>query len=201
MAGKGGSFVTSRIKWNIDPVAALQGYADLATSFEAAAAEEVQSVHDDYTTYLLNELRYYPPKTYSWGNPPDWTSEAQRRAYRATGGFGRGIPTERTYALRDGWSTQFRSEGVESQIIVQNTARANPLLSGVDENLAQYAVGTFNQTNALARRQRFHGNAGWPTANEQVNYWFNLMLYEAIRRIYARLGEDVATVRGKRTNR
>lgn len=36
--------------------------------------------------------------------PIRWTSERQRRAYFATKGFGRGIPTRRTHALSKGWN-------------------------------------------------------------------------------------------------
>lgn len=35
--------------------------------------------------------------------PLRWTSERQRRAFFATNGFGRGIPTQRTGALQQGW--------------------------------------------------------------------------------------------------
>lgn len=60
------------------------------------------------TEYLLGDsthgLRYNPPrKTHGAGNPYRWQSEKQRRAFFATGGFGRGIPSRRTGQLSGGW--------------------------------------------------------------------------------------------------
>lgn len=39
----------------------------------------------------------YPPS--QAGQPFEWSSDKQRRAFFATDGFGRGIPTQRTYEL------------------------------------------------------------------------------------------------------
>lgn len=39
--------------------------------------------------------------------PIRWTSKRQRRAFFATNGFGRGIPTRRTGAIAAGWKAEF----------------------------------------------------------------------------------------------
>lgn len=43
--------------------------------------------------------------------PIKWDSEKQRRAFFATDGFGRGIPTTRTNRYTDGWKVVKRGEG------------------------------------------------------------------------------------------
>jgi hypothetical protein len=51
-------------------------------------------------------LRYNPPrKTHGKGNPYHWQSDKQRRAFFATGGFGRGVPSKRTGKLSGGWQS------------------------------------------------------------------------------------------------
>lgn len=53
-----------------------------------------------WQTQMLHQLQWQPGKP---KYPIRWTSERQRRAYFATKGFGRGIPTRRTGALSKGW--------------------------------------------------------------------------------------------------
>jgi hypothetical protein len=49
-------------------------------------------------------LQHYPErKVHGEGNPYKWNSDKQRRAYFATNGFGRGIPSVRSFDLRFGW--------------------------------------------------------------------------------------------------
>ncbi len=74
--------------------------------------------------------------------PIAWTSERQRRAFFATDGFGRGIPTGRSGALSRGW---------QHQVVARNFD-----VSGVIENLTPY--GPFVQGR---QQQGFHANTGW----------------------------------------
>ena len=58
--------------------------------------------------YILGDdthgLRHYPPRrSHGAGNPYRWQSEKQRRAFFATKGFGKGIPSKRSYELLRGW--------------------------------------------------------------------------------------------------
>jgi hypothetical protein len=49
-------------------------------------------------------LQHYPRrKAHGAGNPYEWQSERQRKAYFATDGFGGGIPYRRTDNLKFGW--------------------------------------------------------------------------------------------------
>ena len=70
-------------------------------------------------TYLIgNEqrgLKHYPARiTHNEGNPYQWQSEKQRRAYFATNGFGKGIPYSRTNQLKSGW--KLVDYGVKAQV-------------------------------------------------------------------------------------
>ena len=51
-------------------------------------------------------LKHYPARVqHGEGNPYQWQSEKQRRAYFASNGFGGGIPYRRTNQLKNGWQT------------------------------------------------------------------------------------------------
>lgn len=63
-------------------------------------------------------LQHYPTrKLHGAGNPYVWQSEKQRRAFFATKGFGRGIPTKRTFNLRFGWKVVKWGDGVNTKIV------------------------------------------------------------------------------------
>lgn len=95
---------------------------------------------------LLDELRQYPgPVKY----PFKWKSERQRRAFFATDGFGRGIPTVRTNALKDGWVTHIRDQKDGAVFEVENKT-----------DYAEYVVGDWQQPGHLA--------TGWQSAGAIV---------------------------------
>ena len=77
--------------------------------------------------------------------PIRWKTERQRRAFFATNGFGRGIPTTRTNTLSSAWTVQVIDipDGQEAQV-VNNTPYAS-FVQGVDQ-------------------QPFHLDTGWSTA-------------------------------------
>lgn len=61
-------------------------------------------------------LKKYPTrKTHGEGNPYQWQTPRQRRAYFATNGFGKGIPYQRTDTLKNGWKQI--NKGVSSQVV------------------------------------------------------------------------------------
>jgi hypothetical protein len=63
-------------------------------------------------------LQHYPNRvTHGAGNPYEWNSEKQRRAFFATDGFGRGIPSKRTFDLRFGWRVSKWGDGTAIRIL------------------------------------------------------------------------------------
>lgn len=74
--------------------------------------------------------------------PIEWTSEKQRRAFFATDGFGRGIPTQRTHALARGWRVDTKFSKASGQIETYNVNDYERFVTGGDQ-------------------QGFHANTGW----------------------------------------
>jgi hypothetical protein len=73
-------------------------------------------------------LQHYPSrKTHGTGNPYEWQSERQRKAYFATNGFGGGIPYRRTDKLKFGWQVN-RWDGTRTS--VQNREKYVPYVQG-----------------------------------------------------------------------
>lgn len=56
------------------------------------------------------------------GDPFVWSSEKQRRAFFASDGFGRGIPTKRTYELANSGGFTVEKKFQSLYIVYQNTA-------------------------------------------------------------------------------
>lgn len=52
--------------------------------------------------------------------PIRWKSLRQRRAYFASGGFGRGIPTRRTYKLLQGWKVVYQQTATGGMVTLSN---------------------------------------------------------------------------------
>lgn len=114
----------------------------------------------DFDNTVFAQLTAIPPKhSFAYGAFP-WTTQRQKRAFFATDGFGRGIPTTRTGAIARGWQLrQYRRGGIRG-ISLRNIHPA-----------ARFLYGTLNiQSPAQARRpqQRFHKLIGWPTATDVV---------------------------------
>lgn len=72
-------------------------------------SRKIQQQLQQWQTALLTKLQQQPgaPKY-----PIRWTSERQRRAFFATDGFGRGIPTRRTGAVSQAWSVTVNYEQI-----------------------------------------------------------------------------------------
>lgn len=86
----------------------------------------------------------------------DWTTLRQMRAFFATRGFGRGIPTKRTGAINEGWrSVSETISGLGTSITYWNIVP-----------YTKFVVGTFV---SIAPMQRFHRNTGWQPVNPKVN--------------------------------
>lgn len=90
-----------------------------------------------------------------------WKSERQRRAYFATNGFGRGIPSVRTNRLVNTWTDDMRIQDGRLSVTVQN---------GVPYR--EYVTG--------ALQQPFHERTGWYN-DEQVTNFYGARMAEATR--------------------
>jgi hypothetical protein len=83
-----------------------------------------------------------PPNT-KWGY-----YSLQKDAFYATNGFGKGIPTKRTGALQQGWTSLSETiQGVGTRVIYWNKT-----------NYTQFVVGRFTPSDHM---QQFHRNTGW----------------------------------------
>lgn len=60
-----------------------------------------------------------------------WQSEKQRRAFFATNGFGRGIPTIRTHALSKGWKTDLKTSAVGGLFTAVNNVPYKRFVQGL----------------------------------------------------------------------
>lgn len=135
---------------------ALDGLQEFAAYMPEAVNALGEKVFTRYRPQLLDELQYTPgPVKY----PIEWTSERQRRAFFATDGFGRGIPTKRTGQINQGWRVEYVTAPTRATIAVRNRT-----------GYAQYVVGR------LAPRghdpmQKFHRNTGWVPASETLDFW------------------------------
>jgi hypothetical protein len=88
--------------------------------------------------------------------PIEWTSEKQRKAFFASNGFGRGIPTKRTAALNEGWlSVSTTIPGLGTNILIWNT-----------KDYTQFVVGRFTPSTHM---QRFHRNTGWQPVIRKID--------------------------------
>lgn len=111
---------------------------------------------------MLRELRQYPGAV---KYPIRWTSEKQRKAFFASNGFGRGIPTQRTNALKDGWKLVNDTTGDTARLMVLNT-----------QDYERYVTGV--------QRQPFHQYTGWQDSGEIIERWSAIM----VDRLDERLG-------------
>ncbi len=90
-----------------------------------------------------------PPVKY----PIQWKTQKQRRAYFATNGFGKGIPTRRTGALQKGWKGIIEGDIREGLFTLYNDATTRDYFTGAIVYYEQFVTGT--------SQQPFHRNTGW----------------------------------------
>lgn len=95
---------------------------------------------------LLDRLLIFEPGPPRY--PIAWASERQRRAFFATNGFGRGIPTRRTGFILHSWEIMIHQHGGELVIVAINSAP-----------YAEFVYGP--------RQQPFHAGR-WPVADDVV---------------------------------
>jgi hypothetical protein len=97
-------------------------------------------------SYAKRVLRVKPGKP---KYPIKWKSERQRRAFFATDGFGRGIPTKRTDVMIDAWDVKFKATTTGGQLTLIN-----------DTPYAEFVVGD--------DQQPFHKESGWYQVEDKV---------------------------------
>lgn len=86
--------------------------------------------------------------------PIRWTSDRQRRAFFASRGFGRGIPTQRRNTLVNAWDVEFVPDQEGGLIVMSNPYEA-----------AQYLFGP--------RTQGFHLDTGYVQLDDVVEDFFD----------------------------
>lgn len=99
--------------------------------------------------------------------PFEFGTAKSRRAFFATQGFGRGIPTARTGALFRAWQTRYRFSGNVGALIIQNEA-----------DYAKYVYGFRDQ-----RQIPGHRATGWgrdiPTALQLIDEFATGLIIDA----------------------
>lgn len=82
-----------------------------------------------------------------------WTSDRQRKAYFASDGFGRGIPTQRKGTIAGKWKTAFIPDSKGGMLILENDDPAATFVQGFDQ-------------------QGFHADTGWVTTAQVSDQFF-----------------------------
>lgn len=121
----------------------LETTIDNAPELFAAAAAGV-----DFAPQTVEYLSTEPGRPQY---PIRWASERQRRAFFATDGFGRGIPTRRTGALTNAWQAVYNPEDTAVEL-------RNPVA------YMKFVQGRFIQP--------FHIDTGWRTWQSQTDRFF-----------------------------
>lgn len=122
-----------------------QDFVEFARVAPDLFKRKVPSAARRVTRFAKRELEALTPGPAK--HPIMWTSEKQRRAFFATNGFGRGIPTKRMGGIEDGWEVRTRIEqDASGEFVIINTAP-----------YAQWVIGK--------DQQRFHEITGWPNIN------------------------------------
>ena len=122
--------ITIKVR-NLDKVKAF--ISDLPRGVRGEATKEG-------AIYLIGNdrrgLQHYPPRVnHGEGNPYQWQSDKQRRAYFASNGFGGGIPYNRKYDLRFGW--KYIINGVQTKVV--NALNYAGFVMGADQQRGHMA--------------------------------------------------------------
>ena len=140
----------------------LDDIIGMLNGFDSIAYGEFQDVVNEVEPALIAELSDTPGKV---KYPIAWTSEKQRRAFFASDGFGRGIPTQRTGKVQAGWKvTTDKIDGV-FRVRIENSV-----------GYSRYVYGTLGKVSS--NQQQFHKNTGWQPAKETTDYWLDVIADE-----------------------
>lgn len=137
----------------IEPLTRLEAFADdFESLFEKVVNGAVRKIEPD----VLAALGETPG---SVAYPIEWTSERQRRAFFATGGFGKGIPYRRTGRYAKGFKLRVIRTDNGVSIRTQNTVEYGKF------------VGGLLRPRGVSPQQRFHVNTGWEAVAPIAVYW------------------------------
>ena len=135
-----------------------------------------QDVTDDIRPYALQDLQRTPGKSHS---PVIWANDDQRKAYFATDGFGRGIPTRRTGKAQAGWQVKNVAASDGYSMIIANSVA-----------YAKYLYGSLAQDGSGLRfQQKQHRATGWIQAQPIVAYWLDRATEDFKERYEEAIGE------------
>lgn len=141
----------------------IVAYQNLASDLPRVTRRAFRGEVDRIGGKMLAELTETPgPPQY----PIRWKTERQRRAFFATDGFGRGIPTERSGALQAGWEIEFTGAGFDIDVAVVNETDYAIFVQGDDA-------------------QPFHLDTGWPQAAPIFTRYEEVMMDSLIETWYA----------------
>jgi hypothetical protein len=118
---------------------------------------------------VVSRLRVEPPPP---RYPFRWASQKQRRAFFATNGFGRGIPTRRTHDAAQGWRTIFSATPTGGEVAIENPVK-----------YAEFVFGP--------RQQPGHADTGWAYAPDIV-VQAEIRLTELLIESWYAVGERIA---------
>lgn len=134
----------------------LQQTSKLKNKFEKYPKFAIDKGLNDVSDYLntpLVKLSIYPPS--QSGQHFIWSSERQRKAFFATNGFGRGIPTTRTFELANAGTFRVDSRYSSLYVYYQNTA-----------SYAKWVIGQFTRIIGHIAR-------GWKPVNTVITDQFH----------------------------
>jgi len=135
--------------------------AKIKTKLENYPPFVIQEGLESVNTFLNNDqikMSMYPEQS---NEPFLWSSDKQRRAFFASNGFGRGIPTKRTYELARSGDFVVKKQYSSIYIAYQNAA---PYFKWVQGNFTQIIghltrgwkpVNTFVVDNSAVIMERF----------------------------------------------
>ncbi len=170
---------------------AVRYYSEMArlvrASEKTVAEQTAIGIRNTHVPQLLAILRIYPPPH---KGKIRWTSKKQQRAWWASDGFGRGIPSKRTGALAAGWKSivSVTVVGQRVRLIVKtwNEVSYTRFVKG------DFGIGISRVSfqRYLKPHQGFHRDTGWQAAAPDIAFFYQRMkdyAQENYRRYYERL--------------
>jgi hypothetical protein len=146
---------------NLDVVKKLM--RDIPRGVKVAAMEA-------FTDYIIGDknhgLKHEPSqKEHGPGNPFEWTSEKQRKAFFATDGFGQGIPTVRTHEGVNSWTRETKDSNW-TQVYITG---GNKFVQGDDQQIGHKKDGWRTYTDIVTTNLK----GAYRKALKAVNDWLN----------------------------
>jgi hypothetical protein len=141
-------------------------------------SKKLQQALQQWQAQLLAQLQQEPgPPKY----PIRWTTERQRRAFFATNGFGRGIPTKRTHAISQAWQVTINVEQITRfQVFTNNLIAFLARFKVSDAPTPPLPTVIVDVSNPVSytryvegeNQQGYHKNTGWLYAPDVINTGF-----------------------------